>query len=128
MKLISTWAKEVKDFFKSMADWRGWGFVAFGVMLFCARVPMPSTDYINLPYALTILQMAGLMFAIYGLQMVASMVFWPQVRVKELMTEVRKGNTSAGLVLAGLLFFNGVSVIAFVMWVSSSLGAGLSAR
>lgn len=111
-----------------MFDLHAWVFIAIGILAFASHFPLEDTYLVNFPAAVTVLQTAGLMFSIFGIQMLGSQIFWPQLSMSVLMTEViEENNTAAGLVIFGLLVFNGLSVIGFAIWLTHALGAGVSA-
>lgn len=113
---------------RAIGDSGAWLLIALGLLLFSLRVEFAPGGWVNLPVMFTVIQAAGLIFAIAGLQLIASMLFWPGVRVGPLMDAVHKGSISAGMAILGLFVFNGLGIVATVMWVSASLGAGISAR
>lgn len=121
----------MKTFFarlRAIGDSGAWLLIVMGMLLFSLRVEFAPGGWVNLPVMFTVIQAAGLIFAIAGLQLIASMLFWPGVRVGPLMDEVHKGSVAAGVSILGLFIFNGLGIIATVMWVSASLGAGITAR
>jgi hypothetical protein len=122
MKLIAKAAARLRPLFDPMS----WFLILAGLFAFSIRLPLPADEFVNLPMALTIFQTGGLIFAIYGMQMQASMVFWPNLKVSVLLDEVLKeNNTAAGTVLLGLLVFNGLACIGFCYWLTTALGAGV---
>lgn len=113
---------------RAIGDSGAWLLIVLGMLLFSLRVEFAPGGWVNLPVMFTVIQAAGLIFAIAGLQLIASMLFWPGVRVGALMHEVHLGNISAGMAICGLFIFNGLGIVATVLWVSASLGAGIGAR
>jgi formate hydrogenlyase subunit 3/multisubunit Na+/H+ antiporter MnhD subunit len=52
-----------------------------------------------------------------------SLLVWPQLNVRELLQHaVQASDLSAAVVLLGLLLFNGLSMIAFVLWLGATYG------
>lgn len=104
-----------------------WAMVIVGLAIFSLRIEFEPGGWVNLPVAFTILQTAALMFSVFGLQSMASMAVWPQIRIDDAIDQIARGNTAAGQAILGLLIFNGLSVFAFVMWLTSAIGAGIRA-
>lgn len=123
MKLISSALARLRP----LVDPMSWFLIVSGLLVFSVRIPLPEDGWLNLPMALTIFQTGGLIFAVYGMQMLASLVFWPDIKVGRLLDEVLSGRsgTAAAGVLLGLLIFNGLATIAFCYWLTTALGAGL---
>ena len=113
--------------YKPFINLSAWILIFVGLILFSLRVQFQPGGWINLPIAFTVFQTAGLMFALFGLQLMASLSLWPDINVRMLMLDVLKGNVAAGLVLLGLLLFNGISLVAIALWLTSALGAGIGA-
>lgn len=109
-------------------DPSAWFMIVLGLLLFSLRIPLPQDGWVNLPVAMTVLQTGGLMFALFGMQLMASMAFWPSLSFGDLLKQVSEGSTSAALVLLGLFMFNGLCVIGFALWITSALGAGVGGR
>lgn len=108
---------------KSLRDPGAWTLIAVGLILFLLRIPMPNTWVINLPLAMTILQTAGLVFTIAGIQILVSKLVWPGISVSTLITEIQEhDSTASGLTMLGLLIYNGLTTIAIVVWLLYSLG------
>lgn len=117
---------------KAFGDSGAWLCILVGLLLFCARLPFTAGGLINLPVAVTVFQTAGLMFAIAGLQIMISRLVWPGISVGLLLKAVYTGDgtppsTPAALILFGLFIYNGLTTVAFVLWLTTALGAGLSA-
>lgn len=110
----------------ALFDLNAWAMILLGLVLFASRVQLTNLGWVNLPVAFTVLQTAGLMFCLFGLQIMASCIFWPSIKVSKLLEEVEMHrNTAAGLVILGLLTFNGLATIGFAIWLTSALGAGV---
>lgn len=105
-----------------------WVLIALGLLLFSARVQFAPDGWVNLPMAFTVLQTGGLMFSVFGLQMMASMAIWPSIRVDDLLVKVGDGQSASAYVLLGLLVFNGLCVVGFTYWLTTALGAGIGGR
>lgn len=101
--------------------------ILVGLFLFAARVPATSDLFVNLPLVLTVIQTAGLIFFISGVQIINSRLVWPGMRWSYLVQAATTGSTSAGLTMLALLIYNGLTTIAVVWWLTSAFGAGLSA-
>lgn len=112
---------------RAFYDFNAWLLVLLGILLFSARVQFEPGGWINLPVAFTVFQTGGLMFSLFGLQLMASMAFWPSINLSELLENAKQGQMSSALVVAGLLVFNGLSIIGFSVWLTSALGAGVGA-
>lgn len=110
---------------KAMVNSGAWILIIIGLLLFAARLPVSADSWINLPVAITMIQTAGLMFTLFGLQIMASMMVWPQLDVSELLDLIRSNSTAAGLALLGILVFNGLCIVGFTIWVSSAMRAGV---
>lgn len=117
-----------KDRLRAFIDGGAWMLIVVGLILFCLRIAFEPGGFLNLPVAVTVLQTAGLMFTIAGLQIIISRIVWPALSVTDTLNAAKEGNTPAGLVLLGLFLYNGITTVAFVMWLSSALGAGLGAQ
>lgn len=114
-------ASRIRVFFTPSA----WGLVLLGMLMFCINLPLPQTSFVNFPVAATVFQTAGLMFMVFGFEMFASMFMWPDISLQKLIDEVYLGSVAAALVILGLLIFNGMVAIAFVLWLAPALGAGV---
>lgn len=121
----------LKNRLKAFGDTGAWTLIMVGVLLFASRLPFQASGFVNMPVVVTVLQTAGLMFAIAGLQIMISRLVWPGISVTDLIDQAGKGegdSVGAGLVLFGLFAYNGMTTIAFVLWLSGALGAGLGAQ
>lgn len=114
--------------FKALFNSGAWILIVLGLFLFSVQTPFAAGGWINLPVAATVFQTAGLVFMLFGLQIIASIIVWPQVDMGRLLTEAMTGNRAAANVLLGLMIFNGLSMIALVLWLSGALGAGVVAK
>lgn len=106
----------------ALKDPGAWTLITVGMVLFLLRVPMPNNWVVNLPLAITIMQTAGLIFTIAGIQILVSKLVWPDISVAVLVDDVQDKNTAAGLTLLGLFVYNGLTTIALVIWLLYSLG------
>jgi len=108
---------------KALKDQGAWTLITVGLILFLMRLPMPQTWVVNLPLAVTIMQTAGLIFTIAGLQILVSKLVWPSISVSTLIQNVQEGESiPSGVVLLGLFVYNGLTTIAIVIWLLYSLG------
>jgi hypothetical protein len=109
---------------KALKDAGAWTLITVGLVLFLLRFPLPNTWIINLPLAITIMQTAGLVFTIAGLQILVSKLVWPNISVSSLIQTIQGGNDSiaSSLLMLGLLIYNGLTTIAVVIWLLYSLG------
>lgn len=110
---MNNFVKGLTAFFSPLA----WVLIVVGSMLLSSRIPA-GEGFMNLPELVTVLQLAGGIFVLCGFGMIASQVFWPQVRTAELMVQVRQGNVAAAVVLVGLKVFCGLSLVAFSLWLA----------
>lgn len=118
----------MKQRLTAFLDSGAWLLIAIGLVLFVSRIPLASVGFVNFPLAVTIMQTAGLMFTIAGVQILISMLVWPGISFTELTNAAIKDRDPApALVLFGLFAYNGLSTVAFVLWLSSAMGAGLGA-
>ncbi len=113
---------------KALANSGAWLLILIGLVLFSINIPMESLGWVNLPVALTIFQTAGAVFMLCGFSMIASMVIWPQLNASQLLAQAMSGNVAAGLIILGLLLFNAIVILAFALWLSGALGAGVTAK
>ncbi len=112
----------------SLKDPGAWTLIVVGLILFLIRVPMPDNWIINLPLAITIMQTAGLIFTIAGIQILVSRLVWPKISVTTLIDAVQdKNSTAAGITMLGLFVYNGLTTIALVIWLLYSLGLSSTA-
>ena len=109
---------------EGLYDPSAWLLIVLGLLLFSTRVQFTPNGWVNLPVAFTILQTGGLMFSLFGMQLMASMTFWPDLSFRALLKDVHDGKTSAAILLAGLLVFNGLSILGFSIWLANALGVG----
>jgi hypothetical protein len=108
---------------RALQDPAAWTLITVGLVLFLLRIPMPNTWIINLPLAITIMQTAGLIFTIAGLQILVSKLVWSSISVSKLISDIQENNSVASAItLMGLLVYNGVTTIAMVLWLLYSLG------
>jgi hypothetical protein len=108
---------------RALQDPAAWTLITVGLVLFLLRIPMPNTWIINLPLAITIMQTAGLIFTIAGLQILVSKLVWSSISVSKLISDIQENNSIASAItLMGLLVYNGVTTIAMVLWLLYSLG------
>lgn len=111
-------AKRVRAFWDPSA----WIMIAIGIILFSIRVPFAPGGFIDFPAAFTVFQTGGLMFAVFGMQLMASMAFWPDLNFGAVLQSAVEGSTAAALIVMGLLVFNGLCVVGFAYWLTSALG------
>ena len=98
-----------------------WVMIVLGAILFMLRVQFAPEGWVNLPELATLIELVGGLFIITGFQVMVSMLFWPDVSLASLLVEVRSGNVAAAVVVLGLKVFNGLSIIAFAIWLALSL-------
>lgn len=108
---------------KSLLDPSAALLLLIGCLLFGARIALPTDTFINLPQLETTVQLCGALLILAAFAIVISRLFWPGTPAAELMDEVRGGNVAAGIVLAGLKIFNGLSIIGFALLLASLYGA-----
>lgn len=120
--------KSIANRLKAFSSASAWVMILLGLALFSLRIPFSPDGWVNLPMAFTVLQTGGLMFAVFGLQMMASMAVWPTIHLDELLAKVSEGHTASAYVILGLLIFNGLSIVGFSYWLTTALGAGIGAR
>ena len=108
---------------RAFKNFEAWFMILVGLVLYTARVPMSADFLVNLPMAVTVVQVAGLMFMLCGLQIFISILMWPNVKLKELLEQAENGHVSAGIAAAGLMLFNGLSLVAQVIWLIYGSGA-----
>ena len=105
-----------------------WILIGIGLAVFSLRVQFSPGGWINLPILFTVMQTGGLMFAIAGFELIISLAIWPTVNLGQLLKQViEEENMAAGLVILGLFLFNGLGMVATVMWLTSALGAQIAA-
>lgn len=113
--------------FRAFSNFEAWFMIVVGLVLFTMRVPFDDKGWVHLPMAVTVFQTAGLMFMLCGLQIFISILMWPNVRLKELLEQAEHGHLSAGVAAAGLMLFNGLSLVAQVIWLIYGTGARIGA-
>lgn len=113
---------------KALINSGAWLLIVIGLLLFSMNIPLSNTGWINWPVAATVFQTGGLVFMLCGFTIIASIVVWPQIKVGDLLVLIRDGNVAAALVVLGLLIFDGLIIIAFVLWLAGALGAGVTAK
>lgn len=102
-----------------------WVMIFVGALLFMMRVQFQPEGFVNLPELATLIELVGGLFIITGFQVMVSMLFWPATIVDNLMNKVAfDNNVAAAVVLCGLKVFNGLSLIAFAIWLALSLNGG----
>lgn len=107
----------------ALLDSGAWLLIALGLLMFAARIPLTTMGFVNLPVAMTVLQTAGLMFTIAGIQVMISMLVWPSLKFGELCTQaIREKSVASALIILGLMVFNGLATVAFVLWLASAMG------
>jgi hypothetical protein len=109
--------------FRAFKNFEAWFMILVGLVLYTSRIPLPNEGFLHLPLAVTVIQVAGLMFMLCGLQIFISILMWPNVKLKELLESAENGHTSAGLAAMGLMLFNGLSLLAQVLWLIHGSGA-----
>jgi len=106
-----------------------WILIILGMTMFSIHTPLADTALVNFPYAATVFQTAGLMFSVFGFQIMASLFMWPTLSFPALLRAIGEDkNVAAGLAVMGLLVFNGLCMIAFTVWLSGTLSMGAGAR
>jgi hypothetical protein len=113
--------------FRAFKNFEAWFLILIGLAAYTARVPMPTDTFFNLPLTVTVVQVGGLMFMLAGVQIFLSILMWPNVNLRDLLERAENGNTAAGLAAAGLMTFNGMSLMAQVLWLIYGSGARLGA-
>lgn len=103
---------------KAFGDINAWILLVVGCLLFAARTPFSSDGWINLPILATVVQLAGGVFILCAFGIFSSMIFWSNLRMADLMDEVKAENKAAAMVVLGLLLFNGLSLIGFAIWLA----------
>jgi hypothetical protein len=98
-----------------------WVLIFVGAILFAGRVSMPPEASANLPELATFIELVGGLLILTGFQIMASMLFWPETKTVELTASAMQGNLAAAVLLAGLKVFNGLSLIAFAIWMALAL-------
>lgn len=113
--------------YRAFVSIESWFLIVLGLVMFTVNTPMPNLGWVNLPIAVTVVQAAGLMFMISGFQMMLSMLVWPSIDLATLLDKADDGNQGAALIVAGLLLFNGLSMLSTVIWLVYSIGARIGA-
>lgn len=108
---------------QALVNFQAWFLILLGLALFTLRTPMPELGWVNLPIAVSVLQTAGLIFMLCGFQIMISLLMWPNVNLPDLLERAEGGNLAAGTAVLGLFVFNGLSLVASVMWLSYAVGA-----
>lgn len=108
----------------ALVDSGAWLMIVLGLLLFSSRVQFSADGWVNLPIAASFLQIAGGIFVLFGLQIMASIIMWPTLNTETLYADVREGKTASAYVLLGMLIFNGLCMIGFVIWLNASLSIG----
>jgi hypothetical protein len=115
---------QVFKYFRAYLNGTAWALMLLGLALFSLRLPVPEGLFFNLPQIVTIVQTAGLVFFLFGLQIVVSISFWPDINVGALIDSVVKEDSKASaIVLLGLFIFNGLTFLGCVLWLTSAIGA-----
>jgi hypothetical protein len=114
--------------FRALFNSGAWLLIGIGLLLFTMRIPLSNEGFITLPVAVTVFQTAGLVFCLFGFQIMASLIVWPSINLGELVKQSTQGNVAAAMVVLGLMIFNGLSIIAFVLWLAGALGAGVTPK
>lgn len=112
---------------KAFKNFEAWFLIVLGLVAYTANVPLPKDLFLNLPLAVTVVQVGGLMFMLAGVQIFLSILMWPNVNLRDLLERAEEGNSAAGLAAAGLMAFNGLSLLAQVLWLIYGSGARLGA-
>jgi hypothetical protein len=63
------------------------------------------------------------MVMLCGLQIFISVLMWPNVRLKQLLELAEGGSLAAAGAAAGLMIFNGLALLAQVLWLIYGTGA-----
>jgi hypothetical protein len=121
--MLSSFRKFLQPRVRALSSFNAWFLIVLGLFLFTLRTPMPAFELLNLPMAVTVFQVGGLMFMLGGFQIVLSVLIWPTINLVHLLELAEKGNVAAGISVAGLLIFNGLSLVASVTWLSYAVGA-----
>jgi hypothetical protein len=110
---------------RAFTNLQAWFMIVVGTLLYVLHLPLPDASWIHLPMLVTTLQVAGLMFMLCGLQIFISVLMWPNVRLKQLLEFAEHGNSAAGSAAMGLMIFNGLSLLAQVVWLIFGTGSRL---
>lgn len=112
---------------QAFASFEAWFMIIVGLALYTARIPLPTDTFVNLPMLVTMVQVGGLMFMLSGLQVFISILMWPNVDLDDLLERSENGNQAAGTAAMGLMIFNGLSLVAQVLWLIYGSGARIGA-
>lgn len=112
---------------RAFNNFEAWFLTVLGAVMYTARIPLPADGPVNLPLLVTMVQVAGLMYMLCGLQIFISILMWPNVRLKELLEQAEKGNVAAAVAATGLMLFNGIALIGQVLWIIYGSGARIGA-
>lgn len=108
---------------RALVNFQAWFLIVLGLILFTLRTPLPDLGWINLPIAVSAFQTAGLMFMLCGLQIMISLLVWPNVDLPDLLERAEGGNVASGLAVLGLFVFNGLLLVSSVTWLTYAVGA-----
>jgi hypothetical protein len=108
---------------RALISFEAWFLIVLGLVMFTVRTPMPPVNFINLAVAVTAFQTAGLMFMLCGFQVMISMLVWPDINLSKLLEKADAGNLGSSIAMAGLFLYNGLSLVASVLWLSYAVGA-----
>jgi hypothetical protein len=114
----------IKTRLKAFASIDVWFLIILGSVLYSSRLPLPSTDWVNLPVLISLVQTVGLVFMLCGCQILLSILMWPDVKLGDLLEKAESGSVAASITIVGLMLFNGLALIASVLWMTGSLSAG----
>lgn len=112
---------------KAFKNFEAWFLVVIGLLAYTVRIPLPEGTFFNLPLTVTVIQVGGLMFMLAGVQIFLSILMWPNVNLRDLLERAEEGNTAAGIAAGGLMAFNGLSLLAQVLWLIYGSGARIGA-
>jgi uncharacterized membrane protein YjfL (UPF0719 family) len=93
--------------FKALLDAHAW------LLMLPALLVLALIDW---PMVKTMLEWSLFGVVLVGAAIIISRLVFPQIDIAELMRQVRMTNTAAGLVVAGLLIFFGLLVLALAGW------------
>lgn len=110
----------VTNFVKAFFNPSAWVLVLMGLIMFSSRIPVPADGWINMPFVVSLVQTMGLMFTLFGFQTMASLFIWPHLKFGEMVILAKGGNAACGMIVMGLLIFNGLCMVAFTLWTSSA--------
>lgn len=101
-----------------------WFLILLGSVLYSSRIPLPAEGWVNLPVLISLIQTVGLMFMLCGCQILMSILMWPDVKLSDLLESAKNGSLAASVSIVGLMLFNGLALVASVLWMTGSLSAG----